>query len=77
MTDAQFLEKFYDLIGEYCYDNEQYEDIHDGRNTEYIYGDVETQRIYTEGFCIYSTTTNRGILAELASIANVGNAEVG
>ena len=52
MTDAQFLEKFYDLIGEYCYDNEQYEDIHDGRNTEYTYGDVETQRIYTEGFCI-------------------------
>jgi hypothetical protein len=41
MTDAQFLEKFYDLIGEYCYDNEQYEDIHDGRNTEYIYGELD------------------------------------
>lgn len=52
MTDAQFLEKFYDLVGEYCYDNEQYEDIHDGRNIEYTYGDVATQRIYTEGFCI-------------------------
>lgn len=52
MTDAQFLEKFYDLVGEYCYKNEQYEDIHDGKNIEYTYGDVETQRIYTEGFCI-------------------------
>jgi hypothetical protein len=36
MTDAQFLEKFYDLIGEYCYDNEQYEDIHEKVRKELI-----------------------------------------
>lgn len=38
-----FLEKLYDLIDKYTYNNPRYEDIHDGQNTEYSNG---------EKFCI-------------------------
>ena len=39
MTQEQFLERLYDLIGEYTYNNPHYEDINDGHNTEYNNGD--------------------------------------
>jgi len=39
MTQEQFLERLYDLIGEYTYNNPRYEDIDDGYNPEYSNGD--------------------------------------
>jgi len=43
MSDSQFLERLYDLIGEYTYKNPQYEDINDGKNINYSNG---------EDFCV-------------------------
>lgn len=43
MSESQFLEKLYDLIGEYTYNNPQYEDINDGQFIKYLNG---------KGFCV-------------------------
>ena len=35
MTSTEFLEKIQDLIGEYTYGNDKYEDVDDGGNIRY------------------------------------------
>lgn len=39
MSESQFLEKLYDLIGEYTYKNPRYEDIIAGRHISYSNGE--------------------------------------
>ena len=55
MTEEQFLDRLYDLIGEYTYKNPHYEDIDDGRNTEYSNGEKFCVTIMIEK---YETTVD-------------------
>lgn len=73
MNDQFFLEKLYNLIEKYCYNNPNYEDINDGQNFKYSNGDTFCIEISIEKICSQiKKKSQRNISAE-AKEAMYGN----